>query len=185
MQPSTSLPRPPGGSIGRSVSLGPRHLATPMDRYARFWSQESFLVVRGRLVRDEPNPANFDSALCQALHQKATLNQKSLGCKMPPRYRGGLSPLIAESVRPTIYGPGLEHTPGPRSRAAKRVGLNHNSSRIHRRLLGCTLGGSAAARFLTVPSDVPPPLPPLSWPVASGSSRIHRGALECLRAGHP
>jgi hypothetical protein len=29
---------------------------------------------------------------------------------MPPRYRGGLSPLIAESVRPTIYGPGLGHT---------------------------------------------------------------------------
>jgi hypothetical protein len=92
-------------------------------------------------VRDEPNPANFDSALCQALHQNATLNQKSLGYKML-RYRGRLSPLIAESVHPTIYGPGLEHTPGPRSRAAKRVGLNHNSSRIHRRLLGCTLGGA-------------------------------------------
>jgi hypothetical protein len=35
----------------------------------------------------------------------------------------------------------------------------------------------------TVPSDAPPPLPPLSWPVASGSSRIHRGALECLLGG--
>jgi hypothetical protein len=30
----------------------------------------------------------------------------------------------------------------------KRVGLNHNSSRIHRRLLGCTLGG--APQLVTV-----------------------------------
>jgi hypothetical protein len=66
----------------------------------------------------------------------------------------------ATLVRPIIYEPGLGH---PHSRPAlygsERVGLNHDSSRIHRCLLGCMVGGAPLDDSLYWFSQYSNPLP--------------------------
>jgi hypothetical protein len=98
------------------------------------------------------------------------------GYKMPPRYWGGYLLRFA----PPFTGRSSDDTHSrPAFQGMKRVGLNHDSSPIHRRLLGCTLGGAHSGYGFPFSNKRPaPPLASLrSWPVLlwrrhSGPARL-------------